>query len=169
MPPGSRDHFVEFVVARQSRWLRTAYLLCNDRQFAEDLVQQSLEKLYVVWPKVVAADSPDAYVRKTILNIYLSETRRMWRRRERSSDDPTAGAVETVDASLDDRIDLARALSRLPRRQRMVLILRFAEDLSVTETAAAMGCAEGTVKAHTAAALRALRKTIESELQGVGR
>jgi hypothetical protein len=47
------------------------------------------------WPKVVAADSPDAYVRKTLLNVYLSETRRMWRRRERSSDDPTAGAVES--------------------------------------------------------------------------
>jgi RNA polymerase sigma-70 factor (sigma-E family) len=169
MPHRSRENFAEFVVARQRHWLRTAYLLCNDRQFAEDLVQQSLEKLYVVWPKVTAADSPDAYVRKTILNVYLSETRRMWRRRERSSDDPTAGSVELVDDALDDRLDLARALSRLPKRQRMVLILRFAEDLSVGETAAVMGCAEGTVKAHTFAAIRAIRQTIEFELQGVVR
>jgi RNA polymerase sigma-70 factor (sigma-E family) len=169
MPHRSRESFVEFVVARQRHWLRMAYLLCNDRQFAEDLVQQSLEKLYVVWPKVAAADSPDAYVRKAIVNVYLSETRRMWRRRERPSDDPAAGVVATVDEPPDDRIDLARALSRLPKRQRMVLILRFADDLSVAETAAVMGCAEGTVKAHTSAALKAIRRTTEFELQGVVR
>jgi RNA polymerase sigma-70 factor (sigma-E family) len=169
MPHRSRENFVEFVVARQRHWLRTAYLLCNDRQFAEDLVQQSLEKLYVVWPKVTAADSPDAYVRKAILNMYVSETRRMWRRRERPTDDPTFGVLETVDEAPDERIDLARALSRLPKRQRMVLILRFAEDLSVSETAAVMGCAEGTVKAHTSAAIRAIRQTTEFDLQGVVR
>jgi RNA polymerase sigma-70 factor (sigma-E family) len=168
MPQRSREEFAEFVVARQSHMLRTAYLLCNDRQFAEDIVQQILEKLYVAWPKVAAARSPDAYVRKAIMNLYLDEMRRAWRHRERSNADPTDGRSELRPPPLDDRVDLARALSRLPKRQRMVLILRFAEDLSVAETAAVMGCAEGTVKAHTAAGIRALRQTAEMELQGAG-
>jgi RNA polymerase sigma-70 factor (sigma-E family) len=166
MPQRSREDFVEFFVARQSHMLRTAYLLCNDRQFAEDIVQQVLEKLYVAWPKVTAARSPDAYVRKAVMNVYLDEMRRAWRHRERSNADPTDGRSELRSPPLDDRVDLARALSRLPQRQRVVLILRFAEDLSVAETAALLGCAEGTVKAHTAAGTRALRQVAEMELQG---
>jgi DNA-directed RNA polymerase specialized sigma24 family protein len=79
MPHGSREDFVEFFVARQSHMLRTAYLLCNDRQFAEDIVQQVLEKLYVAWPKVTGARSPDAYVREAVMIVYLDEMRRAWR------------------------------------------------------------------------------------------
>ncbi|MEV6285834.1 SigE family RNA polymerase sigma factor [Kribbella sp. NPDC051770] len=162
-----REDFAEFVVARQSQWLRTAHLLSGDRQFAEDIVQQSLEKLYVVWPKVVGVGAPDAYVRKMILNVYLSETRRAWRRRERTSEDVAPAVVQPGSAPLDDRIDLVRALGALPRRQRAALILRFAEDLSVAETAAVMGCAEGTVKAHTAAGIKALRRSMDLHCVGV--
>lgn len=86
--------------------------------------------------------------------------------RERSNADPADGRSELRSAPLDDRVDLARALSRLPQRQRVVLILRFTEDLSVAETAALLGCAEETVKAHTAAGTRALRQVAEMELQG---
>jgi RNA polymerase sigma-70 factor (sigma-E family) len=167
MPHKFREDFAEFVVARQSQWLRTAHLLSGDRQFAEDIVQQSLEKLYVVWPKVAGVGAPDAYVRKMILNVYLSETRRAWRRRERTSDDVESSAVQPGSEPPDDRIDLIRALSSLPRRQRAALILRFAEDLSVAETATAMGCAEGTVKAHTAAGIKALRRTMDLNCVGV--
>ncbi|MFC0628102.1 SigE family RNA polymerase sigma factor [Kribbella deserti] len=150
-----RDEFEDFVAARQRHWLRTAYLLCGHWQLAEDLVQQVLERLYVVWPKVRAVSRPDAYVRKSIVNAHLSEGRRPWRRERFVPELPDALAVP-VDQT-DDRVELARALRTLPPRQRIVLVLRFWEDLSVAETAEVMGCAPGTVKSQTSEGLRALR------------
>ena len=154
---GTRADFEEFVVARQRHWLRTAYLLCGQWRLAEDLVQQVLEKLYVAWPRMHAVDRPDAYVRKAIVNAHLSEVRRPWRR-ERVTDEVPEDLYS--EPGVDARIDLVRALRSVPPRQRMVLVLRFWEDLSVAETAELMSCADGTVKSQSAEGLRALRAAL---------
>ena len=59
---------------------------------------------------------------------------------------------------MDDRDALWRALQGLPRRQRAVVVLRYYEDLSEAETAAALGISRGTVKSQAAKALAALRR-----------
>ena len=155
---GERDNFEDFVVARQRHWLRTAYLLCGQWHLAEDLVQQVLEKLYVAWPQVMAAQRPDAYVRRMIVNAHLSELRRPWRREHYVPDLPDGDS--TVDAGADSRLDLIRALRTVPPRQRMVLVLRFWEDLGVAETADLMNISRGTVKSQTSSGLSALHAAL---------
>ena len=80
--PGGRDtrdeEFREFARSRASPLHQTAYLLCGDWHLAHDLVQDTLVKAYQHWPRVRRADSPDAYVRRILLN----EVRGRWRRRD---------------------------------------------------------------------------------------
>src|SRR3954452_23797135 len=72
--------FVAFYTA-QSEWLRaTAYLLCGDRHLAEDLTQTTFTKLYRAWPRIERRDTMDRYAQRVLLNVYLDERRRPWRR-----------------------------------------------------------------------------------------
>ncbi|ONI72911.1 RNA polymerase subunit sigma-24 [Actinosynnema sp. ALI-1.44] len=145
--------FGEYVDARALLMRRTAYLLCGDWHRAEDIVQTSLAKLYVVWPRVRRADTVDAYVRKVLVRAAIDEGRRGFFRRERA----VADVPDTsVSASAPD-FDVRRALAALPVGQRTILVLRFWEDLSVTEVARLVGRTEGTVKSQTAKGLASLR------------
>jgi RNA polymerase sigma factor (sigma-70 family) len=62
-----------------------------------------------------------------------------------------------------DRDELLRAAQQLPPGQRAVLVLRYFDDLSVADTAAALGCSTGTVKSQTARALERLRAALTTE------
>jgi RNA polymerase sigma factor (sigma-70 family) len=62
---------------------------------------------------------------------------------------------------VDDAIDVRRALAQLPAGQRAVVVLRYWEDLSVTETAQLLGRSEGTIKSQAAKGLAALRRLLE--------
>ncbi|WP_166346982.1 SigE family RNA polymerase sigma factor [Phytoactinopolyspora limicola] len=155
----------EFVVARRRALLRTAYLLCGDWHLAEDLVQETLAKLYVAWRRVRRRDDADGYARRTLLNVYIDNSRRPWRR-EHATDTATDGSRQTVGVSTGDPADLAdpgvrhrllSALAELPARQRAVLVLRFWEDLSVEQVADLLNCRSGTVKSQTARGLDRLR------------
>jgi len=146
--------FRAFAIARRPTLRRSAYLLCGDWHRADDLVQTALVKLYVAWPRVQGDDPPDAYVQRILVRCFLDEKRRPWRRES---------PVEIVDLDAaaerpeDDLLDLRSALARLPRRQRATLLLRYWLDMSVAQTADALGCSEGTVKSQTARALTTLR------------
>jgi len=151
--------FEEFVDARTSVLRRTAYLLCGDWHRAEDLVQTALAKLYVAWPRVRRDGAVDAYARKVLVRAAIDESRHGFRRRETVvgslPDNPTAG-----DAPAD--LDVRGALAALPPGQRAVVVLRYWEDLSVTETARLLGRTEGTVKSQAAKGLAALRRLLGS-------
>ncbi|MBV9292784.1 MAG: SigE family RNA polymerase sigma factor [Frankiales bacterium] len=146
--------FRAFAIARRPALRRSAYLLCGDWHRADDLVQTTLVKLYVAWTRVQGGGPPDAYVQRILVRCFLDERRRPWRRES---------PVEFVDLDAaaerpaDDMLDLRSALTRLPRRQRATLLLRFWLDMSVAQTADALGCSEGTVKSQTARALTTLR------------
>src|SRR5690349_10839782 len=79
----SRDaDFARFVQLYRTELLRTARLLtAGNRDLAEDLVQTALVRVYVIWPRL--RQHPMAYVRRTMVNAYIDETRRPWWRRER--------------------------------------------------------------------------------------
>ncbi len=81
-PDAARADFESWMVARQGRLLRTAYLLTGDVHAAEDLVQTALAKLYLAWDRVSGAESVDAYARKILVNEHTTTWRRLWRHRE---------------------------------------------------------------------------------------
>ena len=153
-----RGSFDDFVATRSTRLLRTAYLLTHDRALAEDLVQTSLAKAWFAWGRIDGR--PDAYVRRVMVNTYSSWWRRRWNGEEATAELPERGAGatgRTEDGRVDDRTDLWRALARLPKRQRAVVVLRFYEDLSEIETAEILQCSVGTVKSQASRALAKLR------------
>lgn len=148
---GSAESFDAYVAARYASLLRTAYLLTGHHQDAEDLVQTALVKAVGVWKRI--EDSPDAYVRRILVNENVSR----WRRhkgREVVTDRTPDGAVTPEH---DDAIGLRDALAGLAPRQRAVIVLRYYEDLTERETAELLGIAVGTVKSQTKDALVRLR------------
>jgi RNA polymerase sigma-70 factor (sigma-E family) len=132
-----------------------AVLLTGDRGTAEDVVQEVLFRLYGRWSQVVALEQPEAYVRRMVINEYLS-----WRRRwARITTHPELG--ETVQSdhadTHADREAIWVELARLPRRQRVVLVLRYYEGLTDVEIAGLLGCPHGTVRSLASRALQTLR------------
>ncbi|ALG14964.1 RNA polymerase sigma factor [Kibdelosporangium phytohabitans] len=164
LPSRSDDdaRFETFVARSNGPLTGLAYLLCGDRHFANDLVQNCLIKLYRVWPKVQESASLDAYARKILLRCWLNEWRRPWRRSE--ARDGVVPDRPSVEGEPESRVDQAHhndvlrtALARVPARQRAAVVLRYWSQYSVAETAAVLRCSEGTVKSQTARGLAALR------------
>lgn len=148
----TRDaEFTDFVAASRGSLLRVAYLLCGDWARAEDVTQVSLVKLYLAWARVHT--SAEAYARTIIARTAVDEHRRAWRREVNTADLSDAGRD---DPDTSHRLDLRAALLRLPPRQRQVVVLRYYEQLSVQETATALGITTGTVKSSCARGLAAL-------------
>jgi RNA polymerase sigma-70 factor (sigma-E family) len=138
---------------------RTAYLLCGgDWHRAEDLVQTTLTKIYVAWPRLRRDGSVDAYSRKVMVRSAIDESRRAFRRRESIVDE--LPEVAGPPSAVDDAIDVRRALARLPAGQRAVVVMRYWEDMSVTETAELLGKSAGTIKSQAAKGLATLRRLL---------
>lgn len=127
---------------------RVAYRLTGDRQEAADIAQEALARALVRWSNIHAY--AEAWVARTATNLALDLHRR--RRRHRPAL-PAAGGPGPD----GDRLDLAAALRRLPRRQREAVVLRYLADLDEPSVAATMGCSPGTVKQHLHRAVTALR------------
>jgi RNA polymerase sigma-70 factor (sigma-E family) len=156
---GRDEEFSDYATARQQAMYRQAYLLCGNADAAQDLVQTTLLKLYRSWPKVVKADNLVAYGHKTMVRAYLDGQRR-WRRERDWHARPDGAAARN---SADLRVTLLAALAELPPRARAVIVLRYWEDLSIEQTAEALGCAAGTVKAQSSRALAVLRERLGAD------
>ncbi len=155
-----RAGFEEFVLVRSPRLLRTCYLLTRDWAAAEDLLQSSLAKAWFAWDRV--RDDPEPYLRSVIANTYTSLWRRRWRGEIPTQDlpEPRPGTRRhggDATSAVDDRDELWRALGRLPRRQRAVVVLRYFEDLTEAQTAQALGVSVGTVKSQASKAMATMR------------
>ena len=164
-PPGVSDaaavSYEEFVAARSAALYRTAYLLTGSRADAEDLLQTALIKVYVGWPKVAAARSPEAYARRVLINAFMSGRRPARFTREQLVSAPPEEV--SVDPDPHDHLTIWPHVSELPPRQRAVVVLCYYGGLSEAEIADALGCAPGTVKSTAAAALKSLRGVIGEE------
>jgi len=145
--------FDAFVAARSGRLLRTAYLLTHDHGLAEDLLQTALAKAWFAWSRIEG--EPEPYVRKVMVNTFVSMWRRKWNGEHPTEVLPEHGYDAHGDVA--GAQDLWDALGRLPRRQRAVVVLRYFDDLTEAETARLLGCSVGTVKSQTAKALAKLR------------
>jgi RNA polymerase sigma-70 factor (sigma-E family) len=156
--PGFRD----YVTARSRSLLRTAYLLTGNRADAEDLVQAALAKTYLAWNRIEDRSALDGYVRRAMVNTHIS-----WWRRRRLEEYPTDEIPEQAVADPTGTSDLAdtlrRAVDRLPQRMRAAVVLRYFEDMTEAEVAAALGVSLGTVKSTVSRAVAKLR--IDDELQ----
>ena len=130
-----------------------AYKLIGDRAEAEDLAQEACTRACLRWRRL---DNPRAWVVRVTTNLAFDRFRRL-RNARKLTQFPAAVAV----AADDRHLDLHRALSKLPKRQREVVALRYLADLSEAQTAAELGCSPGTVKSHAARGLRALRMTLD--------
>ncbi|MFF1655786.1 SigE family RNA polymerase sigma factor [Streptomyces sp. NPDC058252] len=155
------EEFQSFVIGRWPRLMRTAFLLTGEQHAAEDLVQSTLEQVYVAWRRVGAADDPEAYVRRVMINAHARKHRRKLKEFLAPKDDSdlTHELPDSGDriAQADDRSALLKALSELPARQREAVVLRYWEDLSESQTAEAMGCSVGAVKSNAAKGIAKLR------------
>ncbi|MGW4793366.1 SigE family RNA polymerase sigma factor [Nonomuraea sp. NPDC004297] len=143
--------FEDFVRARGSALLRYGYVLTGNADDAADLVQEALLKLSDSWRRVRNKDNPEAYVRTVMARQHIS----WWRRRRReqvTADVPEGSYTEEYSCG-----ELWRELATLPRRQRVVLVLRYYEDLSDKEIAGILGISRGTVRSQAFRALNALR------------
>jgi RNA polymerase sigma-70 factor (sigma-E family) len=159
MTAGRDTDFTGFVESGVPALRRLAYLLCHDWHRADDLVQATVTRLFVHWPKAAAAENLEGYVRTMLLREFLHERRTSWARRvDLTGEPPPPAAAHAHDQ--DAAIDLESAIRRLPRSQRAVLVLRFHCDLSVEQTAAILGCSQGNVKSQTARSLAALRRSL---------
>lgn len=150
--------YVEFVGASMRDLRRTAYLLCGDWDRADDAVQEALIKVYVRFDKLVVRNTLWSYVRRAVVNAVTDQGRWLRRRPEVSLPELPDVPLGDGTGTIDDRLLLRQALDALPARQRAVVILRFVDDLDVSETAGVLRLPEGTVTSSTARALTFLRK-----------
>jgi RNA polymerase sigma-70 factor (sigma-E family) len=152
----AQDSFRDYVAARLMGLSRAAFLLTGDRHLAEDLVQQALIQVASRWEKISAAGDPDPYVRRVLYTQHVS-----WWRRRRLIDRPHADPPDVVVADrahdTDTELTMRQALRRLTPKQRAVLVLRYFEDLTESQTAEVLGLSVGTVKSNTRDALARLR------------
>ena len=170
------EEFDEFVRGRSVAMLRSAWLLTGDGASAEDLVQSALVKVWLAWPTITRRDGVDAYSRTVLVRTFLS-----WRRKRSTGELPTGdlpdralamtSVADSTEAVVERHLLVVGLLRALPRRQRLVLVLRFFDDLTEAQTAAAVGTSIGTVKSQTAKAMSALRRgperTIPPNIQAV--
>ena len=157
--------FDEFAGARLPAVLRFATALTGDPDLAKDLVQEVLIRVSGRWQQIGQLDRPEAYIRKMVVNEYLSWRRRSWRLIPsgmsshlpgRSSPDPADGYIE--------RQALLAELAKLSGLRRTALVLRYYEGYSDAEIAEVMGCTRSTVRGHVFKALAALRVELDQPL-----
>lgn len=164
--------FREWMIGRSSTLRRKAFLLCGDWSSADDLVQDVLVAMYPRWSRIARGGRIDAYANRVLVGKLVDARRRPWRR-ERSYDtvpDSADQASERAIAAVDERDGpLVAALAALPAGQRAVLVLRFADDLSIEEIANTMGIPAGTVKSRLSRGTESLRARLDASGSPAGR
>jgi RNA polymerase sigma-70 factor (sigma-E family) len=154
----SRDEtgFVEFFQESWDPCLRAVAASTGDMLLAEEQVAEAFARAWGSWRKVSRHPAPRAWVVRTALNAGAS----WWRRRARELPlvDHDVATPRSPGVTLDG--DVLTALRRLPVRQREVIVLRVFLDLDVETTAKQLGIAPGTVRAHLARAVAALRREL---------
>lgn len=154
------DGFTGYAVRARPGLRREAYRLCGDWYEADDLVQETLWRIYRRWGVLVRRGELASYTHRALVHVFLGERRRhrWWREVTHPQPEPQGSVVLP---EIEQRDVLRRALGRLGPRQRAVVVLRYCEDLSTEQVAAVLGCSTGTVASQAHRALRNLRAALE--------
>ncbi|MER5754939.1 SigE family RNA polymerase sigma factor [Streptomyces sp. NPDC002088] len=156
------EEYAEFAAARAGHLYRSACLLtAGDTHLAEDLVQETLGRLYVRWGRVSKVGNPAAYAQTVLTRTFLAHQRRR-SSSERATDVLPDRADGAADPSL--RLTLMSALGRLPVKDRAVVVLRYWEDRSIEETADAMNASSAAVRTRCVRALARLRELLGEDV-----
>ncbi|MET9290687.1 SigE family RNA polymerase sigma factor [Streptomyces sp. NPDC003077] len=151
------EEFREFAAGRAAHLYRSACLLTSgDTHLAEDLVQETLGRMYVRWGRVARMDNPAGYAQTVLVRAFLTH-----KRRRSASERPLGELPDTAFRSGDDpelRIALLNALRRLSPKDRAVVVLRYWEDRTIEETASAMNASPAAVRTRSTRALTKLRE-----------
>jgi RNA polymerase sigma factor (sigma-70 family) len=151
--PADFEAWVEPELARMSR---LAARLAPDVD-RDDIVQEALVR---AWRKRDQYDEARGTAATWLLAITADQARRASRIRQPFA---LVGEVPSPRSSPDDRLDVEAAIARLPRRQKLAIDCYYFVGLSVAETAAVMGCSDGTVKSSLFDARKRLRSLLEVE------
>ena len=156
------EEFRAFVCASSQSLSKTAWLLTGDAELAADLVQEAYTRVYAAWGRVRRGEAI-AYARRVLVNANVDR----WRRghAETPMEDVDRAEDSNAEAAVDDRDQVARLLAKLPKRQRAVVVLRYANDLSEQAVAEQLGVAVGAVKSAASRGLAALRADAECDLE----
>ncbi|MER6417222.1 SigE family RNA polymerase sigma factor [Streptomyces sp. NPDC001137] len=156
------DEYAEFAAVRAGHLYRSACLLtAGDTHLAEDLVQETLGRLYVSWRRVSRVGNPAGYAQTVLMRTFLTHQRR------RSSTERATDVLPDVPDDGRDmplRLTLLQALARLPAKDRAVVVLRYWEDRSIEETAQAMNASSAAVRTRCVRALGRLRELLGEDL-----
>ncbi|GAB2578687.1 RNA polymerase sigma24 factor [Paractinoplanes abujensis] len=163
MPRRTDSDYLAFVDGRVGAMRRAAYLLCGDSHTADDVVQETLTKLYTRWPRISHVENLDAYVNTMLVRVFLDERRRGWWKVALLDRLPERAPVASPPAAEDTSV-VRQALLGLPARQRAVVVLRYLCDQPVKDVAQILGCSEGTVKSQSAHGLDRLRQIFDEKM-----
>lgn len=153
-PPGFRDFFdLEFPRLRDF-----AYVLSGSWSEAEELAQEAMVRTLRAWPRIRERDNPAVYARTVLVNRRRSLFRRAKLAEQHEAAIPPPRSLQE---DVEQRTVVWAALLELPQRQRAAVVLRYYEDLSEAQTAAALGVAVGTVKSLVHKGLAQLRANLE--------
>ncbi|GGS25655.1 SigE family RNA polymerase sigma factor [Streptomyces griseoviridis] len=165
---GREDEYAEFATARAGHLYRSACLLtAGDTHLAEDLVQETLGRLYVRWGRMVRVGNPAGYAQTVLTRAFLAHQRRLSSRERATDRFPDLPGAADGDAPL--RLTLLDALSRLPAKDRAVVVLRYWEDRSVEETADVLNVSSAAVRTRCVRALGKLRGLLGEDLSEYAR
>lgn len=176
----------DFLAEVQRRAFKQTVYAVRDDHAALDIVQDAMLKLAEKYADKPAAEFPMLFQR-----ILQNTTKDFWRRQKvrnlwttllssfggNNEDDDERDPLDTLESADSDHAEapdatlqrtqtlaiIEAALKKLPARQREAFVMRYWEEMDVAETAAAMGCSEGSVKTHCSRAVQALTQTLASQ------
>lgn len=138
-----------------------AYGLTGSRWVAEDLAQEAFLRVHADWPRVARKDSPTAWVRRVVINLAKSRFRRL--RSEAAASLRLTGLTVTMAEPDSDADHYWAIVRKLPSRQAQVLVLRYIDDLTISEIASVLGIADGTVKALLHQGRQRLKRQLDAK------
>ncbi|MES5816705.1 SigE family RNA polymerase sigma factor [Streptomyces sp. RG80] len=157
------DQYAEFAAARAGHLYRSACLLtAGDTHLAEDLVQETLGRLYISWHRVTRVGNPAGYAQTVLTRAFLAHQRRRSSKERATDEFPEQAYPDHGDVPL--RLTLLEALARLPAKDRAVVVLRYWEDRSIEETADALNATSAAVRTRCTRALGRLRELLGEDL-----
>jgi RNA polymerase sigma-70 factor, ECF subfamily len=154
--------FSGFYEMEYRRTLRIVYALCGSWSVAEEVCQDAFLRAYRDWDDIAQMERADAWVRRVACNLATSRFRRLMLETRAVARWAVRRGPEHAQELPGELDRFWRHVRRLPSRQAQAVALRYADDLSVSDVAEVMGCAEGTVKAHLHAARQRLAEMYQS-------